>query len=158
MKRIDHPHLLVDGICGEAGVLHGHFHASCPKDGLTWQCGALHPSEMVPCGRIFQISWKQLDDLNSERLKREPSECIELPPCPDCGGVTMLNINDVEYGLELPEHHTMKILREHVAPRKALNVVSNDVSRFDGKHQGVDFSHLPARQRPPQHRKVDLPS
>lgn len=156
MKVIDHPHLWIEGSCGPAGVLYGHFQRSCPVDGLTWQCGAVDPATRVPCGRVFGVAWDELDDLNRDRLAAEPSECLELPACPACGGVTMLNLNDVEYGIDLPEHTTMKILREHCAPRAALQLVANEISRFDGKHQGTDFSHLPKKDRPACHRKVDV--
>ena len=155
-KRINHPHLAIDGICGAAGELHAHFHCSDPRDGLTFQCPMIVGSS-PPCGHVFTIAWDELDALNEPRLERDPDESIHLPPCPKCGAVTVFNHNDVEYGQDLPEHHTMRMLREHVCCRPAFSgLACFAASQRDGSHQGRDFSHLPAKERPAHHCKVDV--
>lgn len=157
MQRIDHPHLHIDGVCGPAGTLLGNLHSSCPVDGLTWQCGAILLPAREPCGHTYTIAWAELDAANVNHLEADPSECIHLPPCPACGGLTIFNHNDVEYGSDLPEHHTMRMIREHVCRRPAFaNLRRHAASRMDGTHQGRDFSHLPEHERPAHHCPVDV--
>ena len=156
MKRIDHPHVEIDGSCGPAGTLRAHFHSSCPTDGLTFQCPAMRRTDPAPCDHVWTISWDELDELNKDRLEAERDEVILLPACPKCGARTVVCHNDVEYGQELPEHTTMRIVRQHIAKRAAFKHLSCFPASMDGKHNGFDFSHLPVKERPACHRKVDV--
>jgi hypothetical protein len=156
MKRIDSPHVAIDGSLGPAGHCYGQLHSSCPVDGLTFQCPAVAPFG-ARCGHIFTISWDELDELNKPILEQQATECIHLPTCPACGSFSVMTQNDIEYGVDLPQHHTMKIIRQHIAKRPAFkDLQCHEASRTDGKHQGVDFSHLRVKDRPAHHRKVDL--
>jgi hypothetical protein len=145
MPIIDNHHLWIDGSCGPAGVLLGHIQRSCPRQGITFQC--------PHCERVATYSWKQIDGANKHLEDTEqPYATFLLPPCPDCDAVTMFGLNDVEYGVDLPEHATMRAVREHVATRRAFrNLQVFPASRFDGKYQGSDFSHLPEHERPTHH-------
>jgi hypothetical protein len=141
---IDNPHLWIDGSCGPAGVLRGHIQRSCPRQGITFQC--------PDCDRVTTYSWKQIDGANTHLEADEYHSTFHLPPCPDCNAVTIFGLNDVEYGVDLPEHATQRAVREHVATRKAFRHLQVfPASRFDGKYQGSDFSHLPERERPTHH-------
>jgi hypothetical protein len=156
VDRIEHPHLAVDGSCGPAGELHGHFHSSCPVEGLTFQCPARRQGGPV-CAHVFVVSWDELDALNEARLAEDADSAILLPPCPSCSARTIFSHNDTEYGQDLPEHATMKMIREHVATRPAFKHLQCYPASFVTlRHQGFDFSHLPKKERPEQHRKVDL--
>lgn len=156
-SRIDNPHVAIDGSCGPPGHLYGHLHASCPVDGLTWQCGAMQHPSGARCDCVYAVSWRELDALNKPILEFDASECIHLPPCPKCGGLPHLVLNDTEYGLDLPHHHTMKMIREHIATRPAFaKLRCHEASRLTPKHQGFDFSHLDEADRPDHHRVVDL--
>lgn len=156
MERLEHPHVAIDGVLGPAGTLPAHFHVCCPRGGLTFQCPASLGGGAV-CHHIWTISWRELDECNQARLEAEPMEMINLPPCPACGAFTQFCNNDIEYGVELPEHHTFRMIRQQVVVRPAFRQLTvAPISGVDGKHQGRDFSHLPKRKRPPQHQVVDV--
>jgi hypothetical protein len=156
-NRIDHPHVAIDGVGGPPGHLPAHFHSSSLADGLTFECPAPTGPNGAVCATIYEISWAELDALNEGRLVDDPDAVVLLPPCPSCGATTQFCVNDIEYGSELPEHHTMKMLREHVVPRAAFGPLEpHPASRLQPSHQGFDFSHLPGKDRPPHHRKVDV--
>jgi hypothetical protein len=156
MKKLVHPHVAIEGAGGPAGTLYGHVHECCPVAGLTFQCGYAEIGH-EPCGEITTYTWAELDAYNEPLLERAPTELVCLPPCPKCGGQTMFGNNDIEYGSDLPEHHSMKAIREHVVGRPAFrNLQCWEASRRDPSHPGRDFSHLPKARRPDHHCKVDL--
>ena len=155
MPKISSPHVAIEGSGGGAGELRGHPHASSPVDGLTYQCAGVHQG--VVCGHVYQVAWDELDALNEPLLEREPSECVHLPDCPACGCSVHLVVHDIEYGIDLPHHYTMRMLREHVVTRPAFRKLRPyPAAAADGRFQGRDFSHLPKKDRPDWHQKVDV--
>lgn len=154
MRRIDHAHLHAHSPAGPPGTLYAHFHSSCPKDGLTFQCPMRNDPQGPPCGHVYTIPWDVLDTNNDGRFDGEDVvDTIQLPACPACGAITFFGHNDIWYGLDLPEYDTMRIVREHIATRPAFKKLSRfKASRFDGRFQGSDFSNLEPAKRPPNHR------
>lgn len=152
MKRIDHPHVAVDGIGGPAGTLRGHIHRST-NQGVTFQCPMLlgPTGHQHPCDHTYTATWAEIDAANAD-LAESPRDTVRFPPCPACGATTFFAYNDVEYGVDLPEHYTARVIREHATSRPAFAKLERfAASRIDGSHQGSDFSHLPAHQRPSHH-------
>jgi hypothetical protein len=142
MKRITNPRVEADcPMAGEPGHAPGHVHASCPTDGLTFQC--------VQCHEITTYPWDAIEAENEEHLRLFPhADTVRLPTC-ECGAQAFLNHSNVEYGLELPHHYTLKAVREHIAPR--LPALQLNRHAEHERFQGHDFSHLPAKERPPHH-------
>lgn len=155
MGRITNPLVAIDGVGGPAGNLYGHPHTSTLVD-VTYQCGGVLQPSNERCAEIISLTWAEIDADNRVRLEHEPAENLLLPPCPKCGGVTQWSLNDVEYGVEVPEHYTMAILRTHAEPRPKLKLKPYAASVVGGTHQGRDFSHLPETERPAHHQPVDV--
>jgi hypothetical protein len=158
MPKIIHPHVAIDGVLGPAGSLPAHFHESDPVHGMVFQCPRSFGFDKPICGHVYSISWADLDALNEDRLNTEyANEMVHLPPCPACGGQTIFGNNDIEYGQDLPEHHSMRVIREHVAMRPAFASLKTwPASIIDPKFPGRDFSHLPRKDRPSHHKVVDV--
>lgn len=150
MTAFENPHVAADlGGYAPPGTLPGCVHASCPVNGVTWQC--------VGCGLVATHSWPEIDKHAHAYLVAHGDgvlDSIPLPACPGCGALPFLNNADIVRGLDDPHHYTQRAIHEHILQRARLKgrFAVNRASQTDPLYQGTDFSHLPAHARPPEHR------
>jgi hypothetical protein len=152
MATLRNPHVDSDDpLVGPPGSAPGHIHQVDDAAGVRFQCPV--------CDTVTDHGWTELEDVQLKHFADYPEAAtIKLPPCPACGALAFLSVSDVEYGVELPHHYTARAVREMIVQRPRLRG-KHRVDRHDPKQrfQGLDFSHLPAKDRPPQHRPVPPP-
>lgn len=132
---------------GPPGEARGHIHwADHASRRLAHQC--------ADCGAVNEHAYDEIAEHHHGLLELVGVDVatVAMPPCPACGAQAFYAHNDVEYGQELPHAFSGKAIRELVQKERLR--CHTDHHRPDERHQGRDFSHLPAKDRPKHHQRV----